>query len=345
MCITVGAFRVNDFSSIFCDQPRVVVVAEIGNNHEGDLGMARELIATAAACGADAVKFQHFVPDRYVAVSETSRLSRLRQFALTNDELLSLFQYSRELEVEPFATAFDLETQKWLLDYQRVIKISSGDNNFYDLLRIAGDSGTPTIVSTGLLSMAGVIDLEKWWRLRFATPIALLHCVAAYPARSHDLNLRTIKVLSERMPNTPIGYSDHSMGTIGALAAVALGAFLIEKHFTLDHNYSDFRDHQLSANPQELAELTSAVRMLEQALGNGLKSVTADEILIEPSMRRSAAASCSLPAGRILEKADIVYLRPGHGYSPDRERELLGRRLSQDVEKGQTILDRNLSPQ
>lgn len=344
MYITVDTSKVNDFSSIFCDRPRVVVVAEIGNNHEGDLGLARELIATAAACGADAVKFQHFVPDQYVAVSETSRLSRLRQFALTNDELLSLFQYSRELGVEPFATAFDLETQKWLLDYQKVVKIASGDNNFLDLLKTAGDSGTPTIISTGLLSTSSVIDLEKWWRLHFETPIALLHCISAYPARSHDLNLRTIKVLSERLPNTPIGYSDHSIGITGAIAAVALGAFLIEKHFTLNHDHSDFRDHQLSANPQELAELTSAVRILEQALGNGIKCVTADEISLEPSMRRSAAARCSLPAGKILQKGDIVYLRPGHGYSPDREGELLGRRLGQDIIKGQTILDCNLSP-
>jgi len=345
MCITVDTFRMNDFSSIFCVQPRVVVVAEIGNNHEGDLGLARELIATAAACGADAVKFQHFVPSRFVAVSETSRILRLRQFALTNDEMLSLFQYSRELAIEPFATAFDLETQKWLLNYQKVVKIASGDNNFLDLLNIAGDSGTPTIISTGLLSTSSVIDLEKWWRLRFATPIALLHCVSAYPARLDDLNLQTIRYLSERLPATPIGYSDHSVGITAAIGAVALGAFLIEKHFTLDHEYSDFRDHQLSANPQELTELVSAVRKLEQALGDGLKCVTADEMLIQTSMRRSAAAKCPLPAGKILEKADIVYLRPGHGFSPDREADLLGRKLSQDMAEGETILDYNLSAQ
>lgn len=342
MCITVDSSKARDFIRVFSSLPNVVVVAEIGNNHEGDCGLAREMVAAAAACGADAVKFQHFAPNRYVAVSETNRLLRLQQYALTNDEMLSLFEYSKELGLEPFATGFDIETQKWLIRNQRVLKIASGDNNFLDLLKVSGESGVPTIVSTGFLDFQEITELENWWRKQFMTPLALLHCVAAYPASPSDLNLRTITTLSNLMPATPIGYSDHSLGNTAALAAVSLGAFLIEKHFTLDHNHSDFRDHKLSANPEELAELIVAVRALEHSLGNGRKVVTTDEKLLQEAVRRSAAAKQELPMGKSLNKSDIIYLRPGSGFQPNREAELLGRVLLRSIPAGQIIVEQDL---
>jgi len=343
MCITVDSSRARDVIGVFGSSPKVIVVAEIGNNHEGDFGLARELVAAAAACGSDAVKFQHFVPNRFVSASETNRLLRLRQYALSNDEMLSLFEYSNELGLEPFATGLDIETQKWLIRNQRVLKIASGDNNFLDLLKVSGESEIPTIISTGFLDMQEITELENWWRKQFVTSLAFLHCVAAYPASSSDLNLRTIATLSNLMPATPIGYSDHSIGNTAALAAVSLGAFMIEKHFTLDHNHSDFRDHKLSATPEELAELIVAVRVLECSLGNGRKIVTTDEKSLKEAVRRSAAAKHELPMGRRLSKDDIIYLRPGSGFQPNREAELLGRVLIRSVPAGQIIVEQDLN--
>jgi len=339
----VDSSRARDLIEVFGSSQKVIVVAEIGNNHEGDFGLARELVAAAATCGSDAVKFQHFVPNRYVSASETNRLLRLQQYALTNDEMLSLFEYSKELGLEPFATGFDVETQKWLIRNQRVLKIASGDNNFLDLLRVSGESEIPTIISTGFLDLQEITELENWWRKQFSTPLAFLHCVAAYPANSSDLNLRTITTLLDLMPATPIGFSDHSLGNTAALAAVSLGAFLIEKHFTLDHNHSDFRDHKLSANPEELAELILAVRVLEHSLGNGRKIVTNDEKSLQETVRRSAAAKYELPMGKSLSRDDIIYLRPGFGFQPNREAELLGRVLIRSVPAGQIIVEQDLN--
>lgn len=331
------------FLAAFGGPARVIVVAEIGNNHEGDFGLAREMVASAAECGADAVKFQHFVPQRYVANSESTRLARLQQFALTNDQVLSLFEFSRALGLEPFATAFDVETQNWLAAHQRVLKIASGDNTFLDLLNAAGKSELPTIISTGFLAHQQILNLESTWNSQFSTPLAFLHCVAAYPASFSELNLKSISSLSREMPSTPVGFSDHSTGITSSLAAAALGAFLIEKHFTLDHDQSDFRDHQLSANPQEFEELVQGVRNIEHSLGDGMKVTTMNESLQLQVVRRSAAASHRLPAGTKISKQDIIYLRPGNGYTPDRESELLGQVLSRSVAEGETITDSDVT--
>ena len=327
------------FLEAFGGPPRVILVAEIGNNHEGDFGLAREMVAAAAECGADAVKFQHFVPSRYVAISEDSRRARLQQFALNNDQLLELFDLSRSLGLVPFATAFDVETQDWLSQHQKILKIASADNTFSDLIQSAGLSSLPTIVSTGFLSSHEILDLEKDWRNKFDTPFALLHCVAAYPAAHDDLNLLSISHLSRAIPRTPVGFSDHSIGITAALTAVALGAFLIEKHFTIDHNHSDFRDHQLSANPAELTELAKGIRLIERSMGNGVKEVTSSELAHQELVRRSAAAKYALPAGTKILKADIIYLRPGNGFPPSREAELLGRLLIRNIKEGETITE------
>jgi sialic acid synthase SpsE len=145
------------------------------------------------------------------------------------------------------------------------------------------------------------------------------------------------------MPSTPVGFSDHSTGITSSLAAAALGAFLIEKHFTLDHDQSDFRDHQLSANPQEFEELVQGVRNIEHSLGDGMKVTTMNESLQLQVVRRSAAASHRLPAGTKISKQDIIYLRPGNGYTPDRESELLGQVLSRSVAEGETITDSDVT--
>lgn len=337
--------KIGWLSAVFGGDSRTIVVAEIGNNHEGDFKLAQEMVRAAAASGADAVKFQHLVPHKFIAASENVRLARLRQYALSDEELLSLFELARECSVVPFATAFDVQTLRWICQHQRVIKIASGDNNYLDLLATAGQSEMPTLISTGLLTLDDITKLHQWWLSRFMTPILFLHCVTAYPAPVHSLNLRSIERIASICPDVAVGYSDHSIGTTAPIAAVALGAVLIEKHFTLSHHLSDFRDHQLSATPDQFSDMVCRIRDVEQSLGDGQKVQTDDERSILESARRSAAASRFLGAGSQITEDDLIFLRPGHGYSPDDKQSLLGRTLIRDLSAGQIILRTDLAAQ
>lgn len=319
-----------------CNQ-RVVVVAEIGNNHEGDLGAARELVQAAAECGVDAVKFQHFVPSRYVVASDTERRARLAKFALSNDQILDLFELARSLGLVPFATGFDRETLCWLIDHQQILKIASGDNNFTDLIFLAGQSGKPTIISLGLLEESEILTHYAQWQSSCQSELILLHCVSSYPALSSDLNLAVISRLQDLLPGVLIGYSDHSIGSIASLVATALGARMIEKHFTLSHSFSDFRDHQLSATPSQLKVLVSQIREIESSLGDGIKIVGPRERANETAMRRSAAANRDLRSGHIIKPDDIIFLRPGSGTSPVQIRDLIGRTIVRNVSEGSII--------
>lgn len=324
--------------------PRAWIVAEIGNNHEGDVGVARDLVLAAADAGADAVKFQHFVPERYVASSEVERRKLLASFAISNDDLLSLFELASTVGLTAFATGFDIETTSWLTKHQSVIKIASGDNNFRDLISLAGMSGLRTIISLGLLSEAEVVSLYSDWVGSYQTQLTLLHCVSVYPAAASELNLLVIPRLRNLLPAAQIGYSDHSAGLTSALVAAAFGAQVIEKHFTLSHTHSDFRDHQLSATPDELKLLIRQIREVEVSLGNEVKSVTPGEALNRIGMRRSAAAIRDLPSGYCIQTVDIAFLRPGNGISPDRTNEIVGKTTIRPIKRGSIISKDDIDP-
>jgi N,N'-diacetyllegionaminate synthase len=319
----------------------VLVVAEIGNNHEGSYTRAEEMIGRAAEAGAQAVKFQTFIPEHYVSSKDATRLERLRRFALTSSQFESLSQLAQRAGVLFLSTPFDLASADALNRFCPAIKISSGDNDFIPLLRRVATFRKPILLSSGL---ANLPDLERarraivdvWNELGHEGQIVLLHCVSSYPTPSEEANLRAIRTLADHFGGV-VGYSDHTLGIDAAVLSVALGARIVEKHFTLDKNLSDFRDHQLSADPAELNELVRRIKLANELLGDGLKDARPSENANRDAMRRSIAAGFDLPAGTVLRWEHLTWVRPGSGLAPGSEEVVLGHVLNRSVKQGELL--------
>lgn len=318
---------------------RVLIVAEIGNNHEGDFAVAERLVEQAAACGAGAVKLQTFVTEHYVSSSDAERFARLKRFELPPAQFAALAERARACGLIFLSTPFDLASADALEPIVDAYKISSGDNSFRPLLERVARTGKPLIVSAGLCELSEIEEAVAFVRGVWAGAggeLAVLHCVSSYPVEPAEANLLAIEVLRERLPCT-VGYSDHTVGLDAAPLAVALGARIVEKHFTLDKRHSDFRDHQLSADPADLRELVRRVRLTETMLGRRAKEVQPSERPALTALRRSIAAATDLPAGSRVESPDLTWVRPGGGLPPGEERLLLGKTLVRDVRAGELL--------
>lgn len=325
----------------------VLIVAEIGNNHEGSVKAAEEMIWRAAEAGAQAVKFQTFKTEAFVSRSDGVRFQRLKAFELSEDDFAALADCARQAKLLFLSTPLDLRSAAFLDGQVDAFKIASGDNNFYPLIDQIARTGKPVVLSTGLADMDQVAyivaRIRRLWLEQAVDPgLAVLHCVASYPVPPEQANIAAVAALKERLDCT-IGYSDHTVGIDAALVAVALGARVVEKHFTLDKNFSDFRDHQLSADPAELAELVRQTRAVETLLGDGAKRLMGCEKEAEPLIRRSIAAGRDLEPGAVLSLGDLIWIRPGHGLAPGREAEVLGRSLARPVRQGELIQPEMLS--
>jgi N,N'-diacetyllegionaminate synthase len=316
---------------------RVLVVAEIGNNHEGDLAVARELVAQAAEAGADAVKFQTFRTERFVAPTDPVRFQRLRSFELRPDDFRELGELARQHHLLFISTPLDLDSARVLGPIVDAIKIASGDIDFFPLLAEVATSRKPVILSTGQSELDEIHRAVAELRGVGAAEIAVLHCVSSYPAPSDEINLRALTVLSEQLPGVTIGYSDHTTGLDAAPLAVACGARMIEKHFTLDRAFSEFRDHQLSADPSGLRELVRRVREAELLLGEPRKATRPSEAAGRIAFRRSIAAARDLPQGHIVAAEDLMWIRPGDGLRPGDEAHVVGRRLKRELAAGELV--------
>ena len=254
---------------------RILTIAEIGNNHEGDFETAKKLVAEAAEAGVDAVKFQTFRTEHYVSASAKERFDRLKKFELTQDQFRELADIAHKAGMLFISTPFDVVSAEFLGGVADAIKIASGDNNFYPLLERVANTGKPVIFSTGVSDIEQVrktLDcIRKTWKSKGKDgDVAILHCVAAYPVPAEEASLASIGEIRKIFGET-VGYSDHTEGIDAAFLAVAAGARIIEKHFTLDHNFSDFRDHQLSADPGELKLLVEKIREAEKMMGTNEK--------------------------------------------------------------------------
>lgn len=325
---------------------RVMIIAEAGNNHEGDFARAEEMIGRALDAGADAIKFQTIVPEKLVAANETDRLALLNRFRLDAEQFVQLAEASKRAGIAFLSTPFDLESVTALESYVPGYKIASGDNDFFPLLERIAETGKPILLSTGMLDLDGVAlakrTIEAVWSKTDINPgLALLHCVVAYPTPPDEANLGAIRALATL--GVTVGYSDHTLGLAACPLAVAIGARVIEKHFTLDKNLSAYRDHQLSADPVEFAELVRQIRETEEMLGTGVKRSMSVEASGLRSARRSIMAARDLLTGTILAKSDFTYLRPRIGLAPGQEANLIGRRLSTTIRSGEPILPEHLS--
>jgi sialic acid synthase SpsE len=320
----------------------VMVIAEIGNNHEGDFGLAREMILAAAAAGAHAVKFQTIQPDQLVSASQPARLEQLGRFAFSRDQFAELATIARAAGTVFLSTPFSPKVVPWLDELLPAFKIASGDNNYAPLLAAVAATGKPVLLSTG---MADLGEIREACRIietaahksGHSAQIALLHCVSAYPTPPGQANLSAISTLADETGHV-VGYSDHTLGIEAAVLSVALGARIIEKHFTLSKIQSEFRDHALSADPAEMTELVRGVRLASELLGTGEKLPQEAEAPVIAAARRSIVAGLDLPAGHVLEEHDLEWLRPGGGLMPGQESVVLGHRLLRPVARGEMLL-------
>ena len=319
----------------------VLIVAEIGNNHEGRFETAQELVRQASACGADAVKFQTFRTEHYVSAANAARFARLKSFEFTPAQFEALATLAHSLQLLFISTPFDLASARLLEPLVDAFKIASGDNTFYPLIDWVAQTGKPLIISTGASDAVqverAVAAVRRRWTATSLSQLAILHCVSSYPVEPAQANLRSIPFLAERCPDVTVGYSDHVAGIEASVLAAGLGARVIEKHFTLDHRLSDFRDHQLSADPGELRELVRRVRLAESLRGEHAKRVQPCETPAVTELRRSIVAGADLPKGHRLQPSDVTWVRPAGGLAPGQEAQLVGKSLCRDVRFGELV--------
>lgn len=326
---------------------KVLVIAEVGNNHEGSYARAEEMIGRAVEAGADVVKFQSFVPERWVTADQTARIEMLRRFQFSRAQFEQLAETTRKAGALFMSTPFDLDTAAWLAPLVPAIKIASADNDWTALLRQVAATGKPIFLSTGMTSLTDVaasrrVIRNEWQKQGIADPgLVVLHCVVSYPTPAESANLRAIAALAGL--GETIGYSDHTIGVDAAVAAVAMGARVVEKHFTLDKNQSDFRDHKLSADPEDLAEMIRRIRAVEQLLGSGEKAVLPVEEPIFQAVRRGGYAARDLAIGTALAPEDVVYLRPRAGMTPADIDRRMGQTLTRPVAAGEPLTEESFS--
>ena len=320
---------------------QVLVVAEIGNNHEGDIDVAIELVDRAADAGVNAVKFQTYTPE-HLSGSDPERLQKLRDFELRFEDLRRLAGHAEDKGLVWFSTAFDLENARKLYDMQPVFKIASGDNNFFSLIESVASFGKPMIVSTGLadtsLLQQVLARVKKVCCANgFKMQLAFLHCVSSYPTPINQAGLSAIPQLRSQFPDCEVGYSDHTVGIEAAVFSAAAGARIIEKHFTLDKTQTGLRDHQLSADPKEMKELVSQVRKVEVLLGEKASGIQECEIKNLILARRSIAANRRLDAGTVLSDDDLTCVRPGSGIPANEVDKVIGKKLVNSIAPLQLI--------
>lgn len=324
---------------------RCFIVAEAGVNHNGSEPMAVRLVEQAAACGADAVKFQTFDAEALAApgaatadyqqrnTGHADQLAMLRALELPRDAYPRLKRRADALGVEFMSTPFDLPSARLLVELgMRRLKVPSGEITNLPFLAALAEFGLPLIISTGMADMQEVADAVG---VVGTSRLTLLHCTSNYPARNEDVNLRAMASLRERF-SVPVGYSDHTEGTAIAVAAVALGATVIEKHFTLDRELPG-PDHKASLEPAVLGRMVQEIRAVEASLGDGVKAPRPAELPVRELVRRSVTLRRSRRAGERFEKDDLVLLRPGRGIAPKDLDRVVGRRAARDLPAGAVL--------
>lgn len=331
---------------------KTLIIAEAGVNHDGDLDVALQLVRVAADAGVDMVKFQTFVADRLVAhhapkadyqVATTdaaeSQRAMINRLELSRSDHEALIRECERVGVRFFSTGFDIESLDMLVELGiDRIKVPSGELTNLPYLRHVATKGVPVILSTGMATLGEIEDaimvMEAGGVPR--TDLTVLHCNTEYPTPMGDVNLRTMDSIASAF-NIAVGYSDHTLGIEVPIAAVALGATVIEKHFTLDRNRAG-PDHRASLEPAELKAMVSAIRNIEQAMqGDGVKRPSSSEIKNRDIARKSLVARSAIRAGEQFTAGNVTAKRPGTGISPMRWDEVMGRTASRDFAADELI--------
>lgn len=327
---------------------KVLIIAEAGVNHNGNLDMAKQLIDVAASCGVDIVKFQTARLDSLVSKcaamadyqknnigQEKTQKEMLAELLLPFEDFIILADYCKEKGVEFLSTPFDIDSINFLKDMVNVWKVPSGEITNYPYLREIGKTGKKVILSTGMSTMDEVEAAVKVLNQFGTKDIILLHCTTEYPAPYDQINLRAMNAMADRF-GLEVGYSDHTEGVEVSLAAVAMGAKVIEKHFTLDKTLPG-PDHKASMSPEELRSLVVGIRRIEKALGDGEKRPTAVEEKNKSVVRKSIVAARGIAKGELLTEDNLTTKRPGSGINPMKWDEVIGTVAVRDFEEDEVI--------
>lgn len=329
-----------------------LIIAEAGVNHNGSMELAKKLVDAAATAGVDYVKFQTFKAENLVTKSakqadyqqrnmgdsDNSQFNMLKKLELSHEQHVELIAYCRDKGVKFFSTAFDFDSIDYLASLHLGLwKIPSGEITNYPYLRKIARYGEPVILSTGMSTMA---EIEAAMKVLIdnglqKSQISVLHCNTEYPTPMRDVNLSAMDEMRQRL-DVSVGYSDHTQGIEVPIAAVAMGAEIIEKHFTLDCTLPG-PDHKASLEPDELKSMVSAIRNVELALGEGHKQVSASESKNKTIARKSIVAACPIKQGEAFTEQNLTVKRPGSGLNPMRWLEVIGLKAVRDFEEDELI--------
>jgi len=326
------------------------IIAEIGANHNGDMKLCKKLIDSAKKCGADAVKFQSWSKSSLICKAEYARNTSysdkkkhfgtleemVEKYQLTPKQHFEVRKYCDKKKITFLSSAFSPQEVD-LLDELGVpaLKIASMDVNHIPLLKYIASKHRPVILSTGMATMSEIDRAVSVLKLGGAGPLALLHCISIYPPAYETINLRNMKMLTKAF-EVPVGFSDHSFGTAIPLAAIALGACIIEKHFTLDKNLEGW-DHAISADPSELEIIVREGRNVFDSLGSYTRIVSEAELEKRKKFRRSIVVNHSMKGGEKISIRDLDYKRPGTGIDPDEVEYIVGRSLKRPIDRDKPL--------
>lgn len=326
---------------------RPYVIAELGSNHNGDMDLAKKLIIQAKEAGADCVKFQswskdtifakkkyednYFIADDYRDRNDYTLEEIVDEYSISEEELLDMKKFADEVGIDCTSTPFSKKETDFLVDKldSPFIKVASMDLNNYPFLEYLAKKGKPIVISTGLSELYEIDKAVKTIENAGNNQIVILHCVSTYPPVDSDVHLNNIKTLMATYPEYPIGFSDHTLGTAIPLASVALGACLIEKHFTLDKNMEGW-DHKVSATQDEMKEIVENAKRVSDAMGSfRITATESDEKKRE--FRRSIVLTREIKKGEVIAYEDIDYKRPGGAFDPEMTEFIVGRTVNKDL--------------
>lgn len=328
----------------------ICIIAEAGVNHNGNYETAMQMVKAAEKAGADYIKFQTFVPEKLVSASakkaeyqkkttgsEETQLDMLKKLTLTDEEFLNIKNYCDEIEIGFLSTPFDLESIDFLENLNMDFwKIPSGEITNLPYLEKIAKTKKKIVMSTGMSDINEIKDAVNLLEKNGAEDIVLLHCNTQYPTPFCDVNLKAMDEI-KRKTGKKVGYSDHTNGIEIPIAAAAMGAVVIEKHFTLDRNMEG-PDHKASLEPDELSKMVSSIRNIEKAMGDGMKKPSGSEIKNRDIVRKSIVASKEIKSGELFSEDNITAKRPGDGISPMHWYEVLGTEAIKDFKKDEKII-------
>jgi N,N'-diacetyllegionaminate synthase len=331
---------------------KVYIIAEAGINHNGDLKTAYRLIDAAKKAGVDAVKFQTFTAKNTISKfapkadyqiestdTEESQYEMIKKFELSKENHAKLMKYCNNKGIEFLSTPFDLESIDLLDDLGvKKFKIPSGEITNLPYIRSLSKKNKPLIISTGMANLSEIeqaLDIVTLNGL-LRKDVTILHCNTEYPTPIDDVNLNAMRTIKHAFPGVKVGYSDHTLGLEVPIAATALGATVIEKHFTLDKTM-DGPDHKTSLEPDELKAMVEAIRNIESAMGNGIKQASNSELKNKPIARKSIVANSVIKKGDIYTDKNLAVKRPGNGISPMRWDDILGRKAIHEFKEDELI--------